>query len=146
VAQAQSFQTQLTSLICEGVFSRYPDLKVVMLESGVSWVPAHMWRLTKYWRGLRMEIPWVDRSPDEILQSNIRFSLQPFDAPPDDAGLLKIFEHLRSDKLILFSTDYPHWQFDGLDCVPDAITPALMQKIAWDNPMQAYARLAELVA
>ena len=33
VAQAQAFQTQLTSLIVEGVFARHPKLKMVMLES-----------------------------------------------------------------------------------------------------------------
>ena len=33
VAQAQAFQTQLTSLIVEGVFARHPNLKMVMLES-----------------------------------------------------------------------------------------------------------------
>ena len=32
VAQAQAFQTQLTSLIVEGVFARHPNLKMVMLE------------------------------------------------------------------------------------------------------------------
>ena len=33
VAQATAFQTQLTSLIVEGVFARHPNLKMVMLES-----------------------------------------------------------------------------------------------------------------
>ena len=32
VAQATAFQTQLTSLIVEGVFARHPNLKMVMLE------------------------------------------------------------------------------------------------------------------
>jgi predicted TIM-barrel fold metal-dependent hydrolase len=145
LAQAQSFQTQLTSLICEGVFSRHPDLKVVMLESGVAWLPAHMWRLTKYWRGLRMEIPWVDRTPDEIVRSSIRFSLQPFDAPPTGDGLLKVFDHLQSDRLVLFSTDYPHWQFDGLDAIPDGLPADLVRRIAIDNPRETYARLMEPV-
>ncbi len=145
VAQAQSFQTQLTSLVCEGVFSKHPALKVVMLESGFTWVPAHMWRLTKYWRGLRMEIPWVDRSPDEILRSNIRFSLQPIDAPPTAAGLNRVFDHLQSDKLILFSTDYPHAHFDGEHAMPDDLSPELMRRIAIDNPRETYANLMEPV-
>jgi predicted TIM-barrel fold metal-dependent hydrolase len=146
VAQAQGFQTQLTSLVCEGVLSRHPNLKVVLLESGFTWVPAHMWRLTKYWRGLRMEIPWVDRSPDEILRDNIRFSLQPIDAPPTTADLERVFDHLQSDRLILFSTDYPHARFDGTEAMPDGLSPALIRRIAIDNPLETYARLAETVA
>jgi predicted TIM-barrel fold metal-dependent hydrolase len=146
VAQAQAFQSQLTSLICEGVFTRYPALKVVLLESGWTWLPAHLWRLTKYWRGLRMEIPWVDRSPEEIVRSNIRLSLQPADAPPDAAGLARIVDHMQSDELLLFSTDYPHWQFDGIDAIPPGLSPELVRKIMVDNPRATYARLLEPVA
>ena len=146
VNQAQSFQSQLSSLICEGVFNRYPALKVVLLESGFSWLPAHLWRLTKFWRGLRMEIPWVDRAPMDIVRSNVRLSLQPVDGPPDAASLERLMEHMQSDELLLFSTDYPHWQFDGTDAMPAGISPALARKIMIDNPRATYARLRETVA
>lgn len=145
VGQAQAFQTQLTSLICEGVFTKFPNLKVVLLESGFTWLPAHLWRLTKYWRGLRMEIPWVDRAPGDIVRSNVRFSLQPVDGPPDQASLLKLFDHMQSDELLLFSTDYPHAQFDGMAALPDGLSAELARKIAIDNPRATYARLMETV-
>jgi predicted TIM-barrel fold metal-dependent hydrolase len=145
VAQAQAFQTQLTSMICEGVFSRHPDLQVVLLESGWTWLPAHLWRLTKYWRGLRTEVPWVDRSPTEIVRSNIRFSLTPTDAPPRADLLLRLLDHMQSDELLLFSTDYPHYHFDGDDPWPAGISPELRRKIAIDNPRATYARLKEPV-
>ena len=76
-ANAQTFQYQLTSLFTEGVFNRFPTLKVVMLESGWTWLPALLWRVAKYWGGLRMEIPWADRSPAEIVRDQVRFSLTP---------------------------------------------------------------------
>jgi hypothetical protein len=104
-----------------------------------------MWRLSKYWRGLRMEIPWVDRSPFDIVRSNVRLSLQPFDGPPDAAQLERIFEHLQSDELLLFSTDYPHWQFDGLDAIPPGLPSGLARKIMIDNPLRTYTRLKETV-
>jgi predicted TIM-barrel fold metal-dependent hydrolase len=132
-------------MICEGVFTRHPNLKVVLLESGFTWLPAHLWRLTKYWRGLRMEIPWVDRSPGEIVRSNVRLSLQPVDGPPDAASLNRLMEHLQSDELLLFSTDYPHWQFDGMEALPDGLSPALVRKIMIDNPRETYSRLLEPV-
>jgi predicted TIM-barrel fold metal-dependent hydrolase len=145
VAQAQAFQSQVTSLICEGVFSRHDKLKFVLLESGWTWLPAHLWRLTKYWRGLRMEIPWVDRSPTEIVRTNFRLSLQPTDGPPNKESLERIIEHMQSDDLLLFSTDYPHWQFDGTAALPDGLSPALVRKITVDNPRATYSRLLEPV-
>ncbi len=145
VAQAQAFQSQLTSLICEGVFSRYGRLKVVLLESGWTWLPAHLWRLTKYWRGLRTEIPWVDRSPTEIVRTNVRLSLQPTDAPPDPTALERIIDHMQSEDLLLFSTDYPHAQFEGMAALPDGLPPGLVRKITIDNPRETYARLLEPV-
>jgi predicted TIM-barrel fold metal-dependent hydrolase len=145
VAQAQAFQTQLTSLICEGVFNRFPTLKVVLLESGFTWLPAHLWRLTKYWRGLRMEIPWVDRSPADIVRSNVRLSLQPVDGPPSAESLNRLLDHMQSDQLLLFSTDYPHWQFDGTAALPDGLPADLVRKIMRENPLETYPRLLETV-
>jgi predicted TIM-barrel fold metal-dependent hydrolase len=144
--QAVAFQSQLTSLICEGVFAKFPKLTVVLIESGFTWLPAHLWRLTKYWRGLRMEIPWVDRSPTEIVRSNIRLTLQPIDAPPRADDFTKLMDHMGSDELLLFSTDYPHWQFDGDAVLPEALGPELTRKITVDNPRKTYSRIAETLS
>jgi len=88
-----------------------------------------------------METPWVDRAPLEIVRSNIRFSLQPVDAPPDPDTLNRLFDHMQSDELLLFSTDYPHWQFDGEDALPDGLSDAMLRKILIDNPLSTYPRL-----
>jgi len=88
----------------------------------------------------------VDRSPFDIVRSNIRLSLQPTDGPPDSADLERVIEHLKSDKLLLFSTDYPHWQFDGFNALPPGLPASLKRKIMVDNPRATYARLVEKVA
>jgi predicted TIM-barrel fold metal-dependent hydrolase len=91
-----------------------------------------------------MEIPWVDRAPRDIVRSNVRLSLQPVDGPPDRDSLLRLIDHLQSDDLLLFSTDYPHWQFDGTDAIPDGLPDALVRKIMVDNPLATYPRLAQV--
>lgn len=145
-AQAQAFQSQVSSLVCEGVFARFPGLRVVLLESGFTWLPAHLWRLTKFWRGLRMEVPWVDRPPTEIVRDHIRLSLQPVDAPPEPGQLERLFDHMGSDALVLFSTDYPHWQYDeDEDVLPKGLPDGLARKIMIDNPRETYSRLTETV-
>jgi predicted TIM-barrel fold metal-dependent hydrolase len=140
-SQAPAFHNMVSSFICEGVFSEYPGLKVVLAESGFSWLPAHLWRLTKFWRGLRAEIPWVDRTPTEIARDHIRLTLQPVDAPPSPEQLERLMDHMGSDEMLIFSTDYPHWQFDNLDVIPEGISESLARKIMVDNPKNTYPRL-----
>jgi uncharacterized protein len=137
-AQAQGFQSQVASLICEGVLSKHPALKVVLIESGVTWVPAFLWRMSKFWRGLRTEIPWIDRPPSEIFRDHFRLTVQPFDAPDSPDIVHRVVDHLGSDELLLFSSDYPHWQFDGDNFLPAGIPPDLARKIMVDNPHATY--------
>ena len=88
-----------------------------------------LWRFSKFWRGARTEIPWVDRSPAEIVRDNFRLTIQPFDGPSHPDDVERIIEHLRSDDMLLFSSDFPHWQFEGDDMLPAGLSPALRQKI-----------------
>jgi predicted TIM-barrel fold metal-dependent hydrolase len=142
-AQAQGFQSQVASLITEGAFAKHPELKIVLLESGVTWLPAFLWRFDKFWRGLRTEVPWVDRAPGEIVRDHFRLTIQPLDTPDDPHAVERAIEHLRSDDILLYASDYPHWQFDGDNVMPAGISPALRRKIAIDNPLATYARLKE---
>jgi uncharacterized protein len=141
VSFSQGFESQLLSLVAEGVFVKFPRLKVVLIESGWTWLPGFLWRANKTWRGVRAEVPWVNRPPAEIVRDHVRLTLQPVDEPPDQAQLERVIEQLRSDEMLLFSTDYPHWQFDGERAMPDAIAGALARKIMVDNPLATYARL-----
>ena len=71
-------------------------------------------------------------------------TLQPVDAPKGDARTLtQALEHIGSDRMLLFSTDYPHWQFDGDDVLPDGLPADLVKRILIDNPLgnlSAFAR------
>ncbi len=145
VLQAPAFQSQLLSLVAEGVFQKFPKLKVVMVEAGFTWLPPFLWRADKSWRGVRREIPWVTEPPSEIIRRHVRFTTQPLDAPPESAIMERVIEQIGSDEMLLFSTDYPHWQFDGEDVVPQGFSKLLLHKIMVDNPMATYARLDEAV-
>jgi predicted TIM-barrel fold metal-dependent hydrolase len=141
----QAFQSTLASLITEGVFRKFPDLRVVLLESGVTWLPGFLWRLAKTWKGVRFEIPWVDRSPLETVRDQVRLSLTPFDAPEDAATVQRVMEHLGSEDMLLWSSDWPHWQFDGAPRLPPGVGPALARKICVENALAVYERLGQEV-
>ena len=145
VSQAQGFQAALNSLISEGVFVKFPGLKVVLIESGVAWLPASLWRLDKTWRGVRAEVPWLEQQPTETVRKHVRLTLQPFDSPPTEQQVRTLLEQLGSDRMLLFSSDYPHWHFDGDEALPAGLPGELVQKICVDNPLDTYPRLKETI-
>ena len=141
VAQSAGFAAAVTSLVTEGVFVEFPRLKVVLLESGVTWLPSYLWRLDKTWRGVRAEVPWLARAPSAYIREHVRLTVQPFDAPPQAAQLDRIIAQIGSDEMLLFATDYPHWHFDGTDALPAGLSPDLTRKILVDNALSTYPRL-----
>ena len=144
VAQSAAFEMQLLSFLAEGVFQQFKSLRVVLMEAGFAWLPHLLWRNAKAWRGMRAEVPWIDRSPAEIIREHVRVTLQPVDTPKGDAATLaKTLEHIGSDRMLLFSTDYPHWQYDGDDALPDGLTDEIVKRILIDNPLETYPRLRE---
>ncbi len=141
VTQSQGFAAVLNSLVAEGVFVKFPKLKVVLIESGVTWLPACLWRMDKTWRGVRAEVPWLERRPSDLIREHVRLTLQPFDEPPEAAQVETILAGIGSQEMLLFSTDYPHWHFDGQAAVPAGLPEGLVQKILVDNPLATYSRL-----
>ncbi len=146
VAQSQVFEDQLLSLVSEGVFTKFEKLRVVLIESGVTWLPHFLWRAIKTWHGVRAEVPWVKRSPAEYIRDHVRMTAQPIDVPPDADGLAKVIEEIGDDRMLLFATDYPHWQFEGDAALPPGLPPALVRRMMVDNPLETYPRLKESVA
>ena len=140
-AQSLGFQAQVASLVTEGVFVKFPGLKVVLIESGVTWLPGFIWRLSKFWRGVRREVPWVDRPPGDIIRDHIRMTIQPIDGPEQGEAVAKVIDQIQSDSFLLYSSDYPHWQFEGADVMPAGIPPGLHAKIMRENPLALYTRL-----
>jgi predicted TIM-barrel fold metal-dependent hydrolase len=133
------FEAQLISMVCNGVFEKYPTLKIVFLEGGFGWVPAVMWRLDQSWRALRSEVPWLQRRPSEYIRDQVRFTTQPFEEPDNPRHLLYLIEMMGSDRLLLFASDYPHWDFDApSNSLPAVFGPELIEKILWSNAQEFY--------
>jgi predicted TIM-barrel fold metal-dependent hydrolase len=110
-ATATGMQSTLASMVLEGVFARFPRLKLVLIEGGFAWAPALCWRMDKHWQRMRKETPHVERPPSEYVREHVWFTTQPIEEPDDPQHLADIMDWIGWDRL-LFSSDYPHWDFD----------------------------------
>jgi uncharacterized protein len=133
-----NMQTTMTSLVFEGVLERFPKLKVVLIEGGFAWAPALCWRMDKHWERMRKEVPDVKRPPSEYVREHFWFTTQPIEEPDDPQHLADVIGWLGWDRL-MFSTDYPHWDFDHPQHVfKFALTEAQKAKVYRDNAKALY--------
>lgn len=139
VVISQAAQSQIISLVCEGVFEQFPNLRVVSLENGFAWLPPLMWRLDKHWKQLKGEVPHLKRPPSEYIREHLWISTQPIEEPADPNYLLQAIEQLGADDKILFSTDYPHWDFDDpRRAFPSKMPQELKRRIFSENAKELY--------
>ncbi|MDQ2801673.1 MAG: amidohydrolase [Pseudomonadota bacterium] len=137
VGHAQASAAVVTSLVLEGVFERWPTLKVVMIEGGFAWAAALAWRLDRQWAKLKGEVPEVKRRPSEYMR-NVWFTTQPVEEPEPRQHLAEAIEWIGWDR-ILFATDYPHWDFDDpAHALPLRLTEAQRRQLFLENAQAVY--------
>jgi predicted TIM-barrel fold metal-dependent hydrolase len=102
---------QVMSMIFDGLFDRFPTLRIVFVEHAFSWILPLMWRMDAIYEARKS---WVDikRKPSEYVKDHIKFTTQPLDYPEDKMELARALEWMEADKILLYSSDYPHWTFD----------------------------------
>jgi len=132
------FQTHLVSMLVEGVFERFPRLKVVLVEGGVSWLPALMWRLDRQFDLYRSEVPHLKRRPSEYIREHVRITSQPLERPDNDKHLLSMLEYMDAEHVLMFSSDYPHWDFDSPRLAFPKLPAELKRKIYFENAKELY--------
>jgi predicted TIM-barrel fold metal-dependent hydrolase len=137
----------LVSFVTHGVFERYPSLKLLIVEAGVSWLPWLMWNFDSHAKLLRMESPWVKRDPSDYIREHVRLTTQPFEASPKNDQLIDLFEAVGGvEDILCFATDYPHWDLDNPTYIASRIPKSWWEKVFYQNAMKLYGWQKEAVA
>ncbi len=93
----------LASMIFDGVFKRFPNLRVGVVELGASWIISWMKHLDQSFRAFRrlQDLSQVELLPSEYVQKHIKVTA----FPGEDIGWL--LNNGAAD-LMMFASDYPH--------------------------------------
>ena len=109
-----------TNWVLNGMNERFPDMPVIWIESGISWVPFLMQRLDTQYRMRSSECPLLKKLPSDYMR-DMYYTTQPMEMP-DDMDLLEgTFKAMNAETQLLWASDYPHWDMD----IPSVI---------WDLP------------
>jgi predicted TIM-barrel fold metal-dependent hydrolase len=136
-----SQMVHMTNMVFQGMFDRFPDVRVAFLEAGIGWVPYMMDRLDEDAEkfGARLPNP-LKKRPSEYLRSGNVF----FTAEVEERTLPYVLSLLRDD-VILWASDFPHErerdEFSG--DIPyfrarQDISAEVKRKILYDNAVRYY--------
>jgi predicted TIM-barrel fold metal-dependent hydrolase len=114
----------VSALICHGALSRFPALKVAVVENGSSWTAPLLQNLADVYKKMPMEFA---EDPVSVFKRNI--SISPF--WEEDLGELA---QLVGEDNVLFGSDYPHPEglaepasyVDELEGLPDETVAKIM--------------------
>ncbi len=100
----------ITNMVINGIPERFPKLKLLWIESGLAWVPFLMQRLDNEYMMRSSEAPLLKKLPSEYMKEMF-YTSQPIENG-DLKALQLTMEMINAETQLLFSSDYPHWDFN----------------------------------
>ncbi len=140
----QPAMTHVASTIAQGVYEKWPNMKFVIIECGVSWLPSVLWRLDANYKALRKETPWVKRLPSAYARDHIRMTTQPLEQPSNPEWLEQTLTMIDGKNTLMFASDYPHWDFDAPDQI--GIPKDWMDNVMWKNQLETFPKIGAYLA
>jgi predicted TIM-barrel fold metal-dependent hydrolase len=128
------------SILCHGIFERFPSVRVAMIEGGLVPYVGFLWRLDTNWKACRNEMPWCRRRPSEYVWEHVRFATQPLESPDDPEQLMRAIEFLRPAETLMYASDFPHWDFDEPEQTLRQLPAEWRDGVRWRNA-QSFFRL-----
>jgi uncharacterized protein len=131
-------QMAIASMICHGVFERFPRLRCAYMEAGSGWLPSWLGRIDEHLElAGQKEFPELTMTATGYFQRNCWISTE-----CEDRFVSDVVRWLGDDHIV-FESDFPHpeakWprateEFLALD----VLGAESKRKILWDNAMDLY--------
>lgn len=128
---------QVMSLVFDGVFDRFPGLRIVLVEHAFTWILPLMWRMDAIYEARGSETG-LRRKPSDYVKDHIRFTTQPLDYPEDRLELARAIEWMEGGKILLYSSDYPHWTFDDPRWLVKHLPESVRDNVMYKNGIETY--------
>jgi predicted TIM-barrel fold metal-dependent hydrolase len=142
----QPMATHVVSMIAQGVFVKFPGLRVLVVGAGVTWLLSVVWRLDNEFKALRREVPWLTGRPSSYFLENVRLTTYPLDRLPGPGTWEAVFSALPDlERMVCFASGYPNWDTDQAAAVEQMLPASCRQAVLRDNAA-AFFRWAPVAA
>lgn len=75
------------------------------------------------------------------MREHIRFATQPFEDPEPAGALTAVLDGMDAEQTLMFSSDFPHWDFDPPDAIVRRLPESLRQRVLVETALETYPKL-----
>lgn len=112
----------MADMVTRGVPVRFPDLEFVVQESGLGYIPYFLHRFDHEYHSKKEDAPMLDKAPSEYLLDQFYFTSQPVEGAKNPEYVNNIVRMFDGGNNLLFSSDYPHLDFDDSNELLNTLT------------------------
>jgi predicted TIM-barrel fold metal-dependent hydrolase len=135
---AFNYLYHLMNMIAEGVFERYPNLKVVWADGAADMLTPFIWRMDVFGRPHLEQTPWAPRMPSDYLPGHVYFVQGALDGPGDTDFAGEWLGFTGKDNMVMFGSSYPDWQLNDPNAVAKSLSQEQRDKLLWRNAADLY--------
>ncbi len=133
----QVYMAHIMSMVTEGVFEKFPTLKVILYEGGIFWLPHIMWRFDKNWKAQRSETPWVKEPPSAYILRHFYHTTYPLEQS-SPSELSELLEMVEGQRTLLFASNYPNWELGDPFEMIEGLPKELRRRVLAENAHALY--------
>lgn len=118
----QAIMSHFVSMIGQGTFERFRDLRVLFSGGGVSWLASVLWRFDNEYRAFRREASWLRRDPSEYAHDHVRICTYPLETAADPERIVRMLAcYPQLADMLVYGSGYPNWDAQ----TPDDLRPLI---------------------
>lgn len=116
----------LNRMVGTGVLARYPNLRLLFLGAGITWLMHMHLRLDKEYIETRREVPWFTDRISYWLRRQVWVGTQPMEGGNDPAALADLIRISCGIDRVVYGSSWPEAGFDA----PDRVAARLVDESA----------------
>ena len=138
VCHPWEMQGACLDIVCGGVLSKFPTLKVAFLEAGLGWIGHWLDRMDGHFEKMGHYVPWLTRKPSDMFREQCFISMDP------DEHSLGVVTAMGLENCVIWGSDYPHFDCTFPGVVEEvkeacaALPEQAQKKIIGENTRRLY--------
>ena len=139
VLGGQPAMTHAVSMITEGVFDRFPNLKLLLLGCGGAWLPGYLWRLDWWWKTNRLEAPWMQMPASAYFLKHVRLTTNGLEWPREPERLIRALSTLpHAEDLFLYASGWPDVDYEDPEVVAARFPESWRGRVMHENAQEFF--------